>query len=200
MFSSATNSRSFNLFKAFSPSELLAKFSAKNFLSSKEDASLFPAKNFKILTSFSLSTIKNFKNKYMMEEKAKEIYLRMELIKQELEKLREHREAIFAKLSEISQTITNLKSLEGIKTPKEGFSYLGAGIYLKSSIVDVEKVLVHAGGKIFVEEDRESSIERLERKRAELEDTLKKIDEEIENLGKEFFELSKELDSLSAQK
>ena len=135
-----------------------------------------------------------------MEEKAKEIYLRMELIKQELEKLREHREAIFAKLSEISQTITNLKSLEGIKTPKEGFSYLGAGIYLKSSIVDVEKVLVHAGGKIFVEEDRESSIERLERKRAELEDTLKKIDEEIENLGKEFFELSKELDSLSSQK
>lgn len=136
----------------------------------------------------------------MMEEKAREIYLRMELIKQELEKLQEHREALSAKLSEISQTIAHLKSITSIKTPKESFSYLGAGIYLKTNIVDVTKVLIHSGARIFIEEEREKSIERLEKRRAELEDTLKKIDGEIENLGKEFLELSKQLDNLSIQK
>ncbi len=136
----------------------------------------------------------------MMEEKAREIYLRMELIRQELEKLQEHRETLSAKLSEISQTIAHLKSLASIKTPKESFSYLGAGIYLKTNIIDVTKVLIHSGARIFVEEEREKSVERLERRRAELEDTLKKVDEEIENLGKEFFKLSKQLDNLSVQK
>ncbi len=135
----------------------------------------------------------------MMEEKAKEIYLKMELIKQQLDKLQEQREAIFAKLSEISQTINYLKSLEGKETPKESFSYLAAGIYLKTSITDITKVLIHVGNRIFIEEEREKAIERLERRKAELENVLNRLDEEIDNLGKEFFNLSKQLDNLQTQ-
>jgi prefoldin alpha subunit len=81
------------------------------------------------------------------------------------------------------QRATSILKEEGIEGSSDVKTLIGAGIYARSSLKLKEKLLVPIGSDIYIEEDRENTIKRLQKNFEEVGGSLKTAQERRDDLA-----------------
>jgi prefoldin alpha subunit len=118
------------------------------------------------------------------------------LLETRLNSLLKSRETVAAKLDEVQSTV---ESINGMKKNDGGILFsLGSETYAFGKITDKTKLILEIGANVAFEKSVESALETLNKKKEELENIMKNIENNItdvssalEQLGIEIQELSK---------
>ncbi|MEM5833928.1 MAG: prefoldin subunit alpha [Candidatus Aenigmatarchaeota archaeon] len=110
-----------------------------------------------------------------MEEK---IALNLQIAKEEINKLIVYRESLLSYYRNIK---SSLDSLEAIKE-ENVFLPLGNDVFVKSSIIDKNLIIVGIGSNIYIEMEIDKAKELLEKKIKKIEEEIREINMYIQNL------------------
>ncbi|MBI3623788.1 prefoldin subunit alpha [Candidatus Pacearchaeota archaeon] len=123
------------------------------------------------------------------EQVSKELMFKFAIFEQQIQQIQEQNGAIEKALADSKALLEGLENLKG-SNGKEVFASIGKGIFLKAKIIS-EDLIVDIGGKNFVRKNLDetqkiigSQIKKLEEARAQLQENLEKINEDVENLIK----------------
>lgn len=125
------------------------------------------------------------------EEVQKQLY-RLEVYKQQLNRLQEELGRIELLKLEILKSIA---SMEGLKQSKEVLLPLGGGTFAKAVVEDNDKVIINTGVDIFVEKSVDDAIKDFKETCEELEKAENKIKEQMAKTLAAIQQLQKELES-----
>ena len=113
----------------------------------------------------------------------------LEMYKAQLETLAKHRELIESSLNEHKRGLETLKEYSGAKKGTEILVPIGGGTY-PPAVVGKKKVMLALGAEYYSEEDFDGAIEEFGRRVDELEVSLSKVDESIQQINEKATQLS----------
>jgi len=113
----------------------------------------------------------------------------LEMYKAQLETLAKHRELIESSLNEHKRGLETLKEYSGAKKGTEILVPIGGGTYLPA-VVGKKKVMLALGAEYYSEEDFDGAIEEFGKRVDELEGSLSKVDESIQQINERATQLS----------
>lgn len=134
------------------------------------------------------------------EEKIKELYIHSEIMKQQLTALVEEKNAIEERINEIMMTTSALESMKNVSSGSETWSALGNGTFIRTEIMDTEKVLIGIGAGIVVKEKRERALEILNERTSMMVDANNAIVAEANKIANELRNVEIKIQELAGQK
>ncbi|MEM5835256.1 MAG: hypothetical protein QXM11_01660, partial [Candidatus Aenigmatarchaeota archaeon] len=87
----------------------------------------------------------NIKIKKTKEEKLKEVYIKYQMLKQQLNTLKSQRSLLEKNIELIRATIENMKEINSIQEGKEILASIGNGVYIKTELKNNKNVIVEIG-------------------------------------------------------
>ncbi|XP_077545968.1 uxt prefoldin-like subunit [Haemaphysalis longicornis] len=108
-----------------------------------------------------------------------------DVLKEDLRKCLEERDAVCAKLAELLQLRTVVERIQEVEANKESFRTqvdLGCNFYVQAVVPDVSKIFVQVGMGFFVELTHEEALWFIGRREALLETELQRISKESANI------------------
>ncbi len=126
-----------------------------------------------------------------------EKYMQFQMLEQELKQLHQKKDVVENQLAEFTSLAENLRQIESLKEGSNMHTPLGSGIFLKSELKDKSNVLVNIGSGIIIEKKIENAREMVKKQTQELNDVLKKIEQELAQKLEITSALHKELSELS---
>ncbi len=127
-----------------------------------------------------------------LQKKAQEIYMHIEMLNKEFEQISMQYDVINSKIEESAKLRKNVKGL----IAGEGFSKMGSGVLVPSTITDDNSFLVNVGRKLFVKMNKaevdkhvgerikgmEAVLPKVMSKRKELQDNIQRHMLELQTL------------------
>ena len=127
-----------------------------------------------------------------LQKKAQEIYMHIEMLNKEFEQISMQYDVINSKIEESAKLRKNVKGL----IAGEGFSKMGSGVLVPSTITDDNSFLVNVGRKLFVKMNKaevdkhvgerikgmEAVLPKVVSKRKELQDNIQRHMLELQTL------------------
>ena len=117
------------------------------------------------------------------EQEIQRKYLKIELLNKEYEQLCVQEELIKNKIGELAMLKNSIDKIEN----KEGYSQVGAGVFVHSKIIDSDAFLVDIGKKLFarmnkneVKEYLDKKLEYLKKINSQISERKKSVEEEIQ--------------------
>ncbi|MEM5812772.1 MAG: prefoldin subunit alpha [Candidatus Aenigmatarchaeota archaeon] len=139
----------------------------------------------------------NIKIKKTKEEKLKEVYIKYQMLKQQLNTLKSQRSLLEKNIELIRATIENMKEINSIQEGKEILASIGNGVYIKTELKNNKNVIVEIGNDIIVEKPIPQAISLLEKKITETKEIIEKIDKQIIAFENEINNIEKEIVKIS---
>ncbi len=117
-------------------------------------------------------------NQEELQKKAQEIYMHIEMLNKEFEQISMQYDVISSKIKESAKLRKDVKGL----VAGEGFSKIGSGILVPSTITDDNSFLVNVGRKLFVKMDKTEVDKHVKEKIKDMEAVLPKVVERRKEL------------------
>lgn len=127
------------------------------------------------------------------EDKLRNMLRSLEMYKGYMEKLVRDGEMIDAHIGEHIRVKETLKKYEKVKEGQEILIPIGADTYIHARASSSKKILRSIGSKVSIEMNIKDAIEDIDRKIKLLEDTNKKVKDEIRNIEGKAQELVREI-------
>ena len=136
---------------------------------------------------------KKHKEPYPEAQEIQKKYVHLQILKQQLSTLMQEKNSLNERAVELTTTIDALKKLADVKKGEEMWSSLGSGAFVRSDIKDIDNVYVAAGAGLVTKETRESGIEILSSRLAELQKIDEEFTAEINKLAEQAAQIEAEL-------
>lgn len=121
----------------------------------------------------------------MDENKARDLYIKMQIIQRHIEQLEEHMVEIDQKTLELRTMIDAVEESAGIKEGDELMVPLTSGIFMHAKASDTKKLLLNVGAQTNIPRSQEDTKEILLKQQEELSSYRDKIREQQLLLSKE---------------
>ncbi len=118
-----------------------------------------------------------------MSEKLEELYIRYEEVKNSLNSLLAERNVLDNELTELNLTLNVLDEFKNLKKGSEILSPIGSGIFVKSSVVDNEELIVNVGAKVLKNMELKEAKDFIDRRIKSVEKVMKEMDQKIAELA-----------------
>jgi len=96
------------------------------------------------------------------DKQLQQLYLQLQLVGQQIQELETQSTLLNTQLGELRKLKDSVGELGSVKASSQTFAQVGAGVFVKSQIVDTSEVLVNVGAGVFVNKsvpDAQSTIE-----------------------------------------
>ncbi len=132
----------------------------------------------------------------MNEEKARQKFMEMQMLSEQLKQIHAQLEVIETKKEELAQSIDNIGSIKSMKQGSNLLTPLADGIFLKATLANTQNVLVNVGAGVVVEKTLEEAQRLLAEKQNELAQYETDLNSELQKLQQYGKNLEKELEEL----
>ncbi|MFH1631310.1 MAG: prefoldin subunit alpha [Candidatus Aenigmatarchaeota archaeon] len=127
-------------------------------------------------------------------------YMQFQMLKQQITALMEEKTKMDNAVTEMSMTIDAISKIKNIKEGEEMWSTLGSGAFVRSNILNKEKVLIDIGMGMYAKKDLDNAIEVLQNRLDEIikvsgdiTSTITKMDSEMRAVETEMQKLSEKI-------
>lgn len=134
----------------------------------------------------------------MSEEEIRRIVLELRSVQARVEEAQRQLAALQAFTSDSSTALTTLKNLQ--QASGESLVPIGAGVFLKASVSDFQKVLLDVGASVVAEKTVEQAARALEQRVQQISGTAQKIQGDLHALLQRADELNARLAELSQKR
>ena len=127
----------------------------------------------------------------------------LQQLSQQLQELEEQIEGLQANVEAVQQEKTNVdEAIDAIQTLETGSTVqmpLGGGAYLRTTIENIDEVIVELGADYAAEFEEADAVDALENKKERLDEQIDELNEEIAELETESSELEQQAQQLQQQ-
>ncbi len=124
---------------------------------------------------------------------------RMEQIEQQLQMLSQQRELMLTAYQENQRAQSTLKEYKELQSGEEMLVPVGGDTFIKATAMDDKNTLIGVGSDVLIEKDIDKAIEQLDERLEKIQDTEKKVVDNINQLSKEGQALNSMLEQLKMQ-
>ena len=125
-----------------------------------------------------------------------EEYMKLQIIKQQLTELLEHKSGLDQKLQEIIITETMLEKLSTEDEEKPMWTPIGTGVYLDTQLKK-SKILMEIGQSIFIKKSKKEALEMVKSKKSEIEELNEQLLKQMQAFNEEAEKVENKLTALS---
>jgi prefoldin alpha subunit len=123
-----------------------------------------------------------------------------------LQQLRAESEAIQRRIiefdfaqSELDKTIESLEYFDSLDGGTEALMNLGGGVFAYVDVKESKKMLVDVGSGVIIEKEVKDAIKTLRKKKENLQQTISKLEQFLEQIGAQAEKIQKEIAELSKE-
>jgi len=109
------------------------------------------------------------------KKELEENYVKLNLMKNQLNNMLVEKNILETKINEISTTIETIEEIKKLKKNDEVWSSVGSGVYMSATINDPDKIMVNIGANTLMKKTIGKAEEFLEKK----DDELKALDQQL---------------------
>lgn len=131
------------------------------------------------------------------KERLKEIYLKYQMLKQQLNALNSQKSLIEKNIELIRDTIENMKEINSAEENRDILSSIGNGAYVKAELKDSKNVIIEIGGDVMVEKPIPQAISILDNRLDEMRKMLEEINKQMTIFQNEIVKVEREIVQMS---
>jgi prefoldin alpha subunit len=129
-------------------------------------------------------------------DKIQEKYYEIQMISSHMEEIEKNIQKIDEQIEEIDIIIESLNDIKKVKKDNEILTPISNGIFVKSKIIETEKLIVNIGQNVLVEKNVEDTKKLISKQLIELEEYKNLLADELNKLSNKALQIEKEADEM----
>lgn len=129
----------------------------------------------------------------MNKEELTQKIIEFQLLSQQIQQGQQQLNLISQQLNEIRALSGNIAGISDVRQNCDMYHNLGVGVYIKSKLEAVKKLLINVGSNVCVQKSPEETIKIISRQIEELENFLQNMERQLQNIAERAEALREEI-------